>query len=74
MQRATFKIKCISPEIVAKAVNLEEKENAQFNVDGETLVVEISAESLKELMKVSYSICNRIQLSIDTLDALKSKD
>ncbi|KAI5183900.1 hypothetical protein PAEPH01_2963 [Pancytospora epiphaga] len=74
MARAVFEIECLHPEIVRDAVLPDDTHPIRFTVNDNILTVEIEASSVKELMKISYSMCNRIQLSIDTIERFVPKD
>jgi hypothetical protein len=68
MVRAVFEIECERPEIVRDAVMPDDTHPVKFRTGQKMLVMEIEAASVKHLMKIAYSTCNRIQLSIETVD------
>ena len=68
MMKAKFEIVCAQPEIIRDAIAIGNTHPVSFAPGHGTLVFEIEAETLKELMKISYSVCNRIQLSMETVD------
>jgi hypothetical protein len=66
MHSAKFEILCEEPEIILKAVQIDDKSEVNYSYLPGKLIIEIENESLKSLMKISYSACNRIQLAIET--------
>lgn len=70
MHKSHFEIECTHPELVMKAVSVDDSSEVKYSVENGKLIVYIESDSLKSLMKISYSSCNRIQLSIDTIDKL----
>lgn len=68
MAKARFEIDCGRPEIVMNSVQMDDTHPVKFTVEPDMLVIEIEADSTKNLMKIAYSVCNRVQLSIDTVD------
>ena len=66
MHTAKFEIECEEPEIILKAVQIDDKSEVNYSFVPGKLIVDIKNDSLKSLMKISYSACNRIQLSIET--------
>lgn len=65
---ARFEIECKNPEIVRRSVELDDSSTIKYTVEEDKLILEIEADSLSSLMKIAYSVCNRIQLSIDTIE------
>lgn len=68
MHSAKFEIACEHPEIVKQAVEIDDKSEVKYTVGEKKLVLEIESDSLKLLMKIAYSACNRVLLSIDTTE------
>lgn len=68
MAKARFEIGCPEPEIVKRAVEIENAHPITFITEPNALILEIEADTVKDLMKISYSICNRIQLAIETVE------
>lgn len=73
MSTARFEITCESPEIVRDSVQVDDSTEVRYTVENGKLVFEIEAESVRTLMKIAYSVCNRVQLSIDTISKFGSK-
>lgn len=73
MSTARFEIDCENPEIVRDSVQIDDSTEVKYMVENGKLVFEIEAESVKTLMKIAYSACNRIQLSIDTIKKFGKK-
>lgn len=71
MTKSRFEIDCIEPQIVIDSVSIDDTHQVDFSVENGKLIIEIEAESVKDLMKISYSVCNRVQLSIDTINKFK---
>lgn len=71
MHRAKFEIECEEPEIVMKAVEIDDRSEVKYSFVPGMLIFEVECECLKSLMKISYSACNRIQLSIETTNKFK---
>lgn len=68
MHSAKFEIECENPELVKKAVEIDDKSEVNYITENKKIIIIIECESLKTLMKIAYSACNRIQLSIETLN------
>lgn len=68
MHRAKFEIECERAQLVKEAVEVDDKSEVKYTVDGNKLVVEVEAEDLKTLMKIVYSTGHRVQLSLDTVN------
>lgn len=71
MARARFEIECCRPEIVKGSLGEEDEHPLAFTVEPGMLIIEVEAATVRELMKVSYSVCNRVQLAIDTVEQFK---
>lgn len=68
MAKARFEIDCRRPDAVMESVRMDDTHPVMFSVEPGMLVIEIEAETTRDLMKISYSVCNRVQLSIDTVN------
>lgn len=68
MHSAKFEIECENPELVKKAVEIDDKSEVNYITENKKIIIIIECESLKTLMKITYSACNRIQLSIEALN------
>lgn len=99
MHIAKFEVECKYPEIIKKAVEIDDTNEVSYSViqkiskndttlenkglnipsDGENiaslengnksvLLVEVKSDCLKSLMKISYSVLNRVQLSKETTE------
>lgn len=73
MAKALFEVECENAEIVRQAVDIEGDTSIDMKAEKNKLIFTIEAPSLRELMKVSYSIGNKIQLSIDTVETFGKK-
>lgn len=73
MHSAKFEIACKNPEIIKKAVEIDDSSEIKYICADKKLVLEINSDSLTTLMKIAYSACNRIQLSIDTIEKFDPK-
>lgn len=73
MNTARFEIVCKDPEIVKNSVQVDDSAGVRYAVENGKLVLEIEAESVRTLMKIANSACNRIQLSIDTINKFGNK-
>lgn len=71
MHKAKFEITCENPGIVKNAVEVDDKAEVKYTVMDSRLILEIESECLRTLMKIAYSACNRVQLSIETLNKFK---
>lgn len=71
MHLAKFEIDCANPELVVKAVQIDDESEIKYTISGQKIIFEAESESLKTLMKIVYSTCNRIQLSMETIDNFK---
>lgn len=71
MSKAHFEVECLEPEIIKNAVKVDDTHPVHFSIENKTLIIDIEASNLKELMKISYSVCNRVQLAIDTVNNFK---
>ena len=68
MHTATFKIPCKYPSIILEAVNFGDKLNVEYESDNEHIILHFKSDTVRNLVKATYSICNKIQLSIDTIE------
>ena len=73
MHYSKFEIECELPEIIMKAVQIDDKSEVKYSYEPGKLIFEIKNECLKSLMKISYSVCNRIQLAIETANKFKKE-
>ena len=67
MHRAKYEIEAEQADVVAKAVQIEDDARARVYAQPGVVVLEIETETLKDLMKVSHSMCARIALSMETV-------
>lgn len=68
MHKVKFEIECKNPEIVMKAVQTDDISEVKYGTENNKLIFEISSECLKTFTKIVYSTCNRVQLSIETVN------
>ncbi len=73
MAKSRFEVECLNPQIVINSVSIDDTYPIKFTADNNKLIIEIEADTLKEVMKISYSVCNRVQLSIDTIKKFKKQ-
>ncbi|ORD94665.1 hypothetical protein ECANGB1_242 [Enterospora canceri] len=74
MPTAQFEIECDYAEMVVKAATFEDRENVTYSVvDGNKIVLQFKAKTVKSLIKATYSVCNKIQLSMETVEKFKPK-
>jgi hypothetical protein len=73
MHFSKFEIECDEPEIIMKAVQIDDKSEVQYSCSPGKLIFEVKNECLKSLMKISYSACNRIQLAIETTNKFRKE-
>lgn len=71
MHSAKFEIECSDPELVKKAVEVDDKSEVKYSSVENKLIFEIRSDCLKSLMKIAYSACNRVELSIETIKKFK---
>ena len=67
MSTATFNIECKYPEKVMKAVEFEDKDSVKFECKEDRIILHFTAKNVRSLVKATYSVCNKIQLSLDTI-------
>lgn len=71
MARARFEIDCKRPDAVMDSVRMDDTHPVAFSTAPGMLVIEIEAGTTRDLMKIAYSVCNRVQLSIDTINKFR---
>lgn len=67
MPTAQFKIECEHPKIVLQAVDFREKDNVKYGMEDNKIILDFECDTVRNLVKATYSVCNKIQLSIDTI-------
>ncbi|KAL6121836.1 hypothetical protein NUSPORA_01177 [Nucleospora cyclopteri] len=73
MPTAKFEIECKFPEKVIKAISFGDKDNVKYEQDKDKIILHFTAKNVRNLVKATYSVCNKIQLSLDTIDEFYTK-
>ncbi|OQS54401.1 hypothetical protein EHP00_1090 [Ecytonucleospora hepatopenaei] len=72
MPTAVFEIECEHPQVVLNAVNFGERDNVKYSLKDGKISLHFVSDNVRNLVKSTYSVCNKIQLSIDTIEKFKN--